>query len=129
MTELRALFTAVYDALATATQFDGLAHAHIRNALAEHVTVQLHHAGWTQTAGTEKGTPDFFQPGHIYSDAVFDWKFRVDTVTVHPENGERIALGWRYFKGQWEPIGYTEDDFDVQLAVGWTGVTEAGEGQ
>lgn len=56
---------------------------------------------------------DFYQPGHTYTDPGVGWKFRCDTVTTHPENGERTALGWRFFNGEWEPYGYHEDDWDI----------------
>lgn len=74
--------------------------------------------------------PDFFQPGHTYADtesSKYDWKFRVDTITTHPENGERTALGWRHFRGEWEPYAYAEDDWDIHQHAGLTDVTEAGE--
>ncbi len=69
---------------------------------------------------------DFFEPGHTYVDTEHgtDWKFRVDTVTTHPEDGERTALGWRHFRGQWEPYAYGEDDYDIHLHVGTVDVTE-----
>lgn len=61
---------------------------------------------------------EFYRPGHLYSYPVYadgyDWKFRVDAVVEHPEDGERTALGWRFWQGQWEPIAYGEDDWDVQ---------------
>ncbi|MFJ8538108.1 hypothetical protein [Streptomyces sp. NPDC093591] len=71
---------------------------------------------------------DFFEPGHTYADHDHgtDWKFRVDTVTTHPDDGERTALGWRHFRGEWEPYAYGEDDFDIHLHVGTTDVTENG---
>jgi hypothetical protein len=74
---------------------------------------------------------DFFEPGHTYAAAETgpDWKFRVDTVTTHPEDGERTALGWRYFDGEWEPYAYYEDDWDVHQHVGHRDVTERGEGR
>ncbi|MGW4043035.1 hypothetical protein [Streptomyces sp. NPDC004721] len=75
-------------------------------------------------------TPDFFQPGHTYADSEFpqyDWQFRCDTITTHPEDGERTALGWRSFNGSWEPYAYGEDDWDVHKHVGHTDVTEDGE--
>ena len=73
--------------------------------------------------------PDFFQPGHTYThiDDGTDWKFRVDTVTTHPEDGERTALGWRHFRGQWEAMAYDEDDYEIHLCVGLVDVTEGGE--
>ncbi|MEU8886689.1 hypothetical protein [Streptomyces sp. NPDC048442] len=65
----------------------------------------------------------FYKPGHTYTDSEFPqygWKFRCDTVTTHPENEERTALGWRFFKGTWDPYAYYEDDFDVHRYVGYT---------
>ncbi|MFI0900614.1 hypothetical protein [Streptomyces sp. NPDC020983] len=65
-------------------------------------------------------TPDFFQPGHTYTDhehPQFDWKFRCDTVTTHPEDGERTALGWRHFRGEWEPYAYSEGDWEIHQYV------------
>lgn len=69
-------------------------------------------------------TPDFFQVGHTYTDDEYGWKFRVDTITTHPEDGERTALGWRYFNGRWAEMAYGEDDWEVHQAVGHTDVTE-----
>lgn len=81
--------------------------------------------------GTAEVCPvsDFFQPGHTYTNAEFPeygWKFRVDVVTTHPENAERTALGWRFFKGEWEPYAYHEDDWDVHQYVGHVDATEGG---
>ncbi|MFC8424004.1 hypothetical protein ACFUN7_24520 [Streptomyces sp. NPDC057236] len=69
---------------------------------------------------------DFFESGHTYThvDDGTDWKFRVDTVTTHPEDGERTALGWRHFWGQWEACAYGEDDYEIHLLVGTADVTE-----
>lgn len=74
----------------------------------------------------EAAAADFFQPGHTYADTSHstDWKFRVDTVTTHPEDGERTALGWRHFRGTWEPYAYGEDDWDIQEHVGHTDMAE-----
>lgn len=74
---------------------------------------------------------DFYEPGHTYSDtapALYDWRFRCDIVTTHPADGERTALGWRHFKGEWEPYAYGEDDWDVHGLVGLTSTTEAPRG-
>lgn len=70
---------------------------------------------------------DFFEPGHTYTDtsSKYDWQFRCDTVTTHPEDGERTALGWRFFRGQWTEYAYGEDDWDIHRYVGTTDVTEA----
>lgn len=72
---------------------------------------------------------DFFEPGHTYThvDDGTDWKFRVDHITTHPEDGERTALGWRHFRGEWEPYAYGEDDFDVHLHCGLADATTTGE--
>ncbi|MGW3135956.1 hypothetical protein [Streptomyces sp. NPDC001139] len=74
-------------------------------------------------------TSVFFQVGHTYVDDEYDWKFRVDAITTHPEDGERTALGWRFFKGQWEEMAYGEDDWEIHQLVGHTDVTKTGEGQ
>lgn len=69
--------------------------------------------------------PDFFQPGHTYTepDGSTDWRFRCDSVTDHPDDGERTALGWRHFRGEWEPYAYGEDDWEIHQHVGYTDVT------
>lgn len=74
-------------------------------------------------------TPDFFEPGHTYTEAdgSTDWKFRCDAITTHPEDGERTALGWRHFKGQWAEYSYGEDDWDVHQHVGTFDMAGAGE--
>jgi hypothetical protein len=66
--------------------------------------------------------PDFYQVGHTYTDpnADYDWKFRVDAITTHPENGERTALGWRHFRGEWAEMAYGEDSFEIHLIAGMT---------
>ncbi|MFE2045697.1 hypothetical protein ACFXAZ_33240 [Streptomyces sp. NPDC059477] len=66
-------------------------------------------------------SPDFYQPGHTYANTI-GWRFRVDTVTTHPEDGERTALGWRYWNG-WEPYAYGEDDYEIQRMQGITDVS------
>ncbi|MFK0140654.1 hypothetical protein [Streptomyces murinus] len=70
--------------------------------------------------------PGFFQPGHTYThvDDGTDWRFRCDTVTTHPEDGELTALGWRFFKGVWTECAYGLDDWEIHLNAG---ITEAGE--
>lgn len=74
----------------------------------------------SEAANTQAAAPDFYEVGHTYVNVVADtdWKFRVDTITAHPENGERTALGWRHFRGDWEPYAYHEDDWDVALVGG-----------
>lgn len=66
---------------------------------------------------------DFFEPGRTYADTEpgkYDWRFRCDTVTTHPDDGERTALGWRHFKGEWTPCAYGEDDWGINRHVGIT---------
>lgn len=74
---------------------------------------------------------DFYEPGHTYADPdpQYDWQFRCDTVTAHPGTGERTALGWRFYKGKWEPIEYGEDSWEIHQAVGYTDSAEAGDGR
>lgn len=79
--------------------------------------------------GHEPTSANFFQSGHTYTDSEFPqhgWKFRVDTITTNPEDGERIALGWRFFNGEWEPYAYAEDDWDAHQVVGITDTTTGG---
>jgi hypothetical protein len=93
-------------------------------------TVRYAHGAWTPGGTDEPAGPaesDFFQPGHTYSDDENGWKFRVDRITTHPQDGKRTALGWRFFKGEWEPYAYDEDDWEIHRLVGHTDVTESGE--
>lgn len=72
---------------------------------------------------------DFFQIGHTYTNSEFPqygWKFRADTITTHPEDGERTALGWRFFNGEWGPYAYSEGDWEIQQLVGHTDATADG---
>jgi hypothetical protein len=64
-----------------------------------------------------KGAPGFFRPGVTYTepDGSTDWAFRCDAITTHPEDGERTALGWRRFRGEWAECAYGEDDFEIHL--------------
>lgn len=73
---------------------------------------------------------EFFQVGHTYTepDGTTDWKFRVDYITTHPEDGERTAIGWRHFRGEWDVYAYGEDDFEIHRLVGYIDATEAGDG-
>jgi hypothetical protein len=79
-------------------------------------------------APAETATPDFFQVGHTYTEphGITDWLFRVDHITTHPEDGERTAIGWRRFRGEWEVYAYGEDDFEIHQHVGYIDATEAG---
>ncbi|MFG2269084.1 hypothetical protein ACGFNY_04840 [Streptomyces chartreusis] len=72
--------------------------------------------------------PDFFEAGRTYTepDGSTDWAFRVDTITTHPEDGERTALGWRRFRGEWTECAYGEDDFEIHLIADAIAVTEDG---
>jgi hypothetical protein len=68
--------------------------------------------------------PGFYQPGQTYRDGD-DWAFRCDSITKHPEDGELTALGWRFFKGGWEPYAYGPDDWEI-YQVGLQFDAEAG---
>jgi hypothetical protein len=72
---------------------------------------------------------DFFEPGHTYTEVgdTTDWKFRCDYVTAHPEDGERTALGWRHFRGEWEPYAYGEDDWEIHRIADHIDATKAAE--
>lgn len=72
---------------------------------------------------------DFFEPGRTYTepDGSTDWQFRCDTVTTHPATGQRTALGWRHFRGEWETCAYDEDEWEIhQIADAFS---VEGEGQ
>ena len=56
----------------------------------------------------EDVVPDFFQSGRAYAHG--PWVFRCDVVTLHPETGERTALGWfRFRQSEWAAQHYGED--------------------
>ncbi|WP_405824229.1 hypothetical protein OG705_29185 [Streptomyces sp. NBC_00838] len=76
------------------------------------------------TTTVPPATADFFHPGHTYADTEVEWQFRCDTVTTHPAGSDRTALGWRYFKGQWEPYAYGEDEWELHQLVGHTQVRD-----
>lgn len=61
---------------------------------------------------------DFFEPGHTYRDGHL-WAFRCDAITTHPDDGERTALGWKLFNGEWNPYAYVPDDWEISEACGW----------
>ncbi|CAM5592183.1 hypothetical protein [Streptomyces purpurascens] len=81
----------------------------------------------TQALRDDEPQPKFFQPSHTYADDEYGWKFRVDSITTHPEDGERTALGWRFWKGVWEPCAYGEDDWEIHQLVDHIAVTEDGD--
>jgi hypothetical protein len=83
----------------------------------------IEQAGLAQEDGA---APDFFQVGRTYTGS-HGWKFRVDAITAHPEDGERTALGWRFFNGQWGECAYGEDDFEIIQLAGETDVADGGE--
>lgn len=66
--------------------------------------------------------PRFFEPGRTYThvDDGTDWRFRCDTITTHPEDGELTALGWRFFKGVWTECAYGADDWEIHQFAGIT---------
>jgi hypothetical protein len=101
---LRALHTAVYDALCSfpqAAQFSSLAHAQVRNLLADHLTGALHHDGWVQhdeekaTAPAATATPQSGDPLTIRWDREV-WHAESDTddtiVCCLTDDGQPVAL-------------------------------------
>lgn len=87
--------------------------AEVRHLLVSHAEHEIQERDRVKTSTA----PDFYQPGYVYSYPRYadgyDWKFRCDGITTHPENGERIALGWRFFNGQWGEYAYGEDSWDI----------------
>ena len=71
-------------------------------------------------------SPDFYEVGKTYTYSVtkyahLDWAFRCDAITTHPQDGERTALGWRYWRGSWEAYAYDEGDYEIMVAeIGMT---------
>lgn len=84
--------------------------------------------GEASPAGPTATQPaDFYQVDHTYRRTDPEWAFRCDMVTTHPEDGERTALGWRYFKGQWAEYAYGPDDWEIAQLVGdWDHVEQGG---
>lgn len=73
------------------------------------------------TEGTEPTDTDFFQPGHTYKHEA--WTFRCDTVTAHPDTGERTVLGWFRFRNDtWRPLSCGEAEWAEGI---WADITEA----
>ncbi|MET9012284.1 hypothetical protein ABZX74_15400 [Streptomyces olivaceoviridis] len=68
-------------------------------------------------------TTDFYEPGYTYAKA-HGWKFRVDMITTHPADGEKTALGWRYFRDDWEPYEYGPLDWQIHQQTGFTEITK-----
>ena len=96
---------------------------------AQAVEVKLRRLAGRATKQRRSGVdPDFFEPGRTYTepDGSTDWAFRVDTITTHPEDGERTALGWRHFRGEWTECAYGEDDFDIHLIADAIAITKDG---
>lgn len=109
--------------------FDDFTEWNIRK-LNYHFLYQCHAIVWAiaQYDAARKAEPDFFQPGHTYAaEGGKEWRFRCDTITTHPADGERTALGWRFHNGRWETTAYHEDDWDVHQAVGTRDASVAGE--
>lgn len=75
------------------------------------------HEDWRKkaTAAAPTATPEFFQVGRTYSEPgdTTDWRFRCDAITTHPETGERTALGWKHFRGQWSECSYPESEWEI----------------
>ena len=67
-------------------------------------------------------TKDFFKCGPVYTDHKPHWKptvpaveFQACMITKHPDTGERVAFGWRWWSGD-DPTKYPdfrdEQDFE-----------------
>jgi hypothetical protein len=73
----------------------------------------------------EKSMPEdeastFYEPGATYTSRKFPqygWRFRCDAITTHPDDGERVALGWRYYQDEWQPYAYGELDWSEDEAI------------
>lgn len=132
---LRSLHTAVYDALCSfphSAQFSSLAHAQVRNLLADHLTGALYHDGWVQRdeqpeekttpAVGAAVTPEFFQPGHTYAREHHGRRieFHVLHIATAPDCDYPTAFGWR-----------SDPEIDVVLPAntddmgGWTDTTDS----
>ncbi|MGW1497523.1 hypothetical protein ACWCQW_02845 [Streptomyces mirabilis] len=103
-------------------------YAAYRQAIAEVARLQAETGADQPTAG--EATPDFFQPGHTYTDGngfrapeLVNY-FRVEHVTRHPDRGHLRAIGWLRSGAPgagWHGDFRDDDEFD-----GWTDVTETG---
>lgn len=95
--------------------------------IAEDVLAETYEPVEKAPAGAATATPDFFEAGRTYTNSEspqYGWRFRCDAVTAHPEDGERTAIGWRFFNGQWTERSYGEDDWKDHRFVD---ATEAAE--
>jgi hypothetical protein len=86
--------------------------------------------GEEATAPAATATPDFFQPGHAYTDGTgytapeITTVFRVEHVTRHPDRGHLRAIGWSKTgapDATWHGDFRDEGEFD-----GWTDITKSG---
>lgn len=82
------------------------------------------------SASAAPSTPDFFQPGHTYTDGngyqapeIVSY-FLVEHVTRHPDRGHRRAVGW--LRSGAPDSGWHGDFRDEDEYSGWTDVTEGG---
>lgn len=57
-------------------------------------------AGEKAAAAAATATPDFFQEGHAYTHRN-GTDFQCVAVTVHPQTGERLAMGWHIDQWAW----------------------------
>ncbi|WP_433341632.1 phiSA1p31-related protein [Streptomyces sp. CA-253872] len=80
-----------------------------------------------ETPGHRAPCDDFFRVGHTYTAKTQDgdaWEFRADVITKSPKDGRRTALGWRHFRGVWEPYEYPEHAWKI-LTDGPAPITES----
>ncbi|MEU8968101.1 hypothetical protein AB0D11_02300 [Streptomyces monashensis] len=89
--------------------------------------ILVDHAAYEAQTRSDKAAPDFFQPDHTYLNTRLHWRFRCDAVTTHPDTGKHVAIGWSLFSpGDSQTGDMSEEEW---AEVGWTDVTEAGEGR
>lgn len=123
------------DPEATATVFDNLHNTWVLVYTGQHIVRGVRREYYPIAEGVLADTydtvDDFFEPGHTYTETsnITDWQFRCDSITTHPEDGERTALGWRHFRGEWEPYAYGEDDWEIHRLADHIDVGAAGGGR
>lgn len=90
---------------------------------------ELAATGEKATAAAATATPDFFEVGRTYTEPgdITDWRFRCDAITTHPGTGERTALGWKHFRGEWSECSYDEDEWEIHQIADAIG--QAGDGR
>ncbi|HEY9353727.1 MAG TPA: hypothetical protein VIP28_10765 [Nocardioides sp.] len=109
-----------------ATELRCVLCGHLVQGVGPHTLLDLTALADSHHCQNTAAAPDFFQVGRTYTepDGSTDWAFRCDTITTHPADGERTALGWRHFRGEWSEYAYGEDDFQIHLIADAITTTE-----